>query len=251
MKTIQQRWSGAIALLSLYQTTFAFHLPQQATRVSTELSVVDPNDIASVMSSAHSFPSEVSAILSTALSTAIPAAHGHSNPVFGSPDPYLVAGKSIAPSVKALADMGIAPAKTVGDLLPNAAPEFQHSVAEAVKNGWNILDKSHIHGSGLNHLPGFSDTRGIFGTRMEPFDSPQAFMAEVKWASSYFSVMDKLPFVAFYYALVEFFILRPGVDLYKEEIEDDPEGVLADTVSVGIVRLGAFAVISFFTVVFS
>jgi hypothetical protein len=251
MKTIQQKWPCVILLLSLHESSLAFNSPQARVRRSTELSLVDPNDIASIMSSAHGVPSEVSALLSTALSAAIPAAHGHANPVFGSPDPYLLAGKSIAPSVKALTDMGIVPAKTVGDLLPDAPEGFQHAVAEAVKKGWNILDTSRIHGSGENHLPGFSDTRGIFGTRMVPFDTAQSFAAEVQWANNYFSVMDKLPFVAFYYALVEFFILRPGVDLYKEEIEDAPEGVLADTISVGVVRLGAFAVISFLTVLFS
>jgi len=256
--TIQHRCHGVLVLLSLHQTALGFHSPQPTVRLPTELGlVVDPNEIGSMLTSVPphgSLSSEgISVLLSTTLSTAMPAvaAHGHSQPIFGTPDPYLTAGKSIAPSVKALVDMGITPAKTVGDLLPDASPDFQHSVAEAVKKGWNILDTNHIQGTGQNHLPGFSETRGILGTRMEPIVSPQAFVGKVQWANNYFNIMDKLPFVAFYYALLEFFILRPGVDLYKEEVEDDPEGVLADTISVGVVRLGVFALISLLTVVFS
>ena len=263
MKTIQQSWHGTLVLLSLYyQTAFAFNTPQPTTwrRSSTQEHrlLVDPNDVASIMvSSTHGISTEMSALLTTTLSTAIPLAHGHSNPVFGPPDPYLAAGKSIAPSVQALVDsMGVAlPLKTatVGNLLPDATPEVQQSVAQALKRGWNLLDASRIQGTGQNHLPGFAETRGILGTRMEALavDSPPTFAAEVQWANQFLPVMDRLPFVAFYYALVEFFLLRPGVDLYKEEIEDDPEGVAADTVSVGIVRLGVFAVISFLTVTFS
>ena len=259
MKTIQQGswWHGAVFLLSLSHASFAFYAPRPTTwRPSTTHErglVVDPNDV--VMSATHG----LSALLTTTLSTAIPLAHGHSNPVFGPPDPYLTAGKSIAPSVQALVDttMGIttktATATDVTNLLPNAAPEFQHSVVEAVKRGWNVLDASRIQGTGQNHLPGFAETRGILGTRMEALavDSPPTFAAEVQWTNQLLPVLDRLPFVAFYYALVEFFLLRPGVDLYKEEIEDDPEGVAADTLSVAVVRLGAFALISFMTVTFS
>jgi len=214
---------------------------------------MDPNDIISFLSSSHEHvPSEVSAFLSTTLSTAVPAiAHGHENPLFGPPDPYLAAGKSIAPSAKALMDMGITPAKTVGEMIPDASEGLKQAVATAASKGYNILDGSKITLTGANHLPGFQETRGIFGSRMQPFDTPATFAAEMQWASGYFNVMDKLPFVAFYFALLEFFILRPGVDLYKEDIEEDPEGVMADTISVGIVRVSAFALIAFLTVLFS
>jgi hypothetical protein len=258
MKSIQQQWFAATVFLSLRHTHAAFQTaPSFSVKRATKLQVVagvDPNDIVSFVSSGHDvIPSEVSAFLSTTLSAAVPAvAHGHSNPLFGPPDPYLAAGKSIAPSARALVDMGITTPKSVSEMLsPESSETFQQSVTAAVGKGWKVLDGSKIHGTGVNHLPGFSDTKGIFGTRMIPYEDPETFSAEVKWAAGYFSIMDKLPFVAFYYALAEFFVLRPGVDLYKEEIEDDPEGVLADTVSVAIVRVGAFALITMVTVLFA
>ena len=203
-----------------------------------------------VTSDHANIPSQVSAFLSTTLAVALP--QGHSNPLFGPPDPFLAAGKSIAPSAKALMDLGVfTTPQSVSDMLPEASETLQQSVTAAMAKGWKVLDASKIHGSGVNHLPGFSDTNGIFGTRQVPYDDAKSFTAEVKWAAGYFRILDKLPFVAFYYALAEFFILRPGVDLYKEEIEDDPEGVFADTVSVAMVRMGALAFISFVTVLFA
>lgn len=212
---------------------------------------VDPTDIMSVVSAGHNMPSEITAFLSTTLSTAIPAAHGHANPLFGPPDAYLEAGKSIAPSAKALLDMGITSTKSVNEMLPDSPEAVQQYLNAAMNKGWNVLDASNIKVADVNHLPGFQDTRGIFGTRLAPLESPESFTAEVKWAAGYFNVMNKLPFVAFYYALAEFFLLRPGVDMYKEDIEDDPEGVVADTVSVSIVRLGVFALIAMLTVIFA
>jgi hypothetical protein len=50
------------------------------------------------------------------------------------------------------------------------------------------------------------------------------------------------------YALIEFFLLRPGVDLYQQDIDDEPERVLAETVLVTAVRMGVFAVVATVTV---
>ena len=196
---------------------------------------------------------DVTGILSLSLTPALQPAHGHSNPMFGPPDPYLEAGKSIAPSTRALSDMGITVPTTPAEMIPDASPAFQESVNAAMTKGWKVLDSATIQGAkvGINHLPGFSDTRGILGTRLPPLESPESFAAEVKWAAGYFDVMDKLPLVAMGYVLLEFFILRPGIDLYKEEIEDDPDGALADTISVAIVRLAAFAILSVMTVIFA
>lgn len=250
MRSIQQRWLEATFVLSLCHTYAAFQTPRVSSRrqISVNVAGMDPTDLAHLVSSAHAIPSEVSAFLSTALSLAAPV---HSNPLFGPPDPYLAAGKSIAPSAKALMDMGITSAKTASEIVPDGSEALQKSITVAMDKGWKILDASKIHGTGVNHLPGFADTRGIFGPRLPKYEDPDTFGAEVKWAAGYFNVMDKLPFVAFYYALVEFFILRPGVDLYKEEVENDPDGVWADTLAVSIVRFGALALITLVTVLFS
>jgi hypothetical protein len=208
--------------------------------------MVDPNDIASAATSLSQ--PELPALLSTMLSTALQPAHGHSNPLFGPPDAFLSAGHSIAPSAKTLSKMGITHAKSITEMLPNSSAEFQQQVGAAVTKGWKILDNTDLTGHGGDPLPGFSQSKGgVLPTRTEPVDSLESFALEVKWASGFLNVMDKLPFAAFWYAMVEFFLLRPNVDLYKEDIEADPVGVAAESFSILGVRCVAIAIIAIIT----
>lgn len=250
MESSKKRSIKASCILSLCWTSSAFQTLPIST-VSIRLKAqFEPNGISDFIPTTHDAQSEIVSLLSTALAPAVEPAHGHSNPLFGPPDPYIAAGKSIAPSAKALTNLGVTHANNANEMFPDSSDAFKESMATAASKGWKLMNGADIHLSGVNHLPGFFDTKGIFGSKMVPFESPESFAAEVKWAAGYFDVMDKLPFVAFWYALIEFFILRPGVDLYKEEVEDDPEGVIADTISIGIIRLIAFGLISFSTVVF-
>jgi hypothetical protein len=215
---------------------------------------MDPNEIISAVSSHGSHP-EVPALLSTMLTSALklPEAHGHSNPFFGPPNQYLAAGKSIAPSAKALADMGITHAKAASEMVPDASPAFQESAAAAMNRGWKLLNGANIMNGGVaTHLPGFVETKGVLSPHNPnvPAETLSSFASELKWSSGFFNVMDKLPFAAFWYAMVEFFILRPNVDLYKEDVENDPVGVAADTVSIAGVRFLAIGIISTITLGF-
>lgn len=261
--TMRKTLLGAAVFLSSSRSLAAFQTPdvrvfgQSQLMSKSQLSaVLDPNDVLnSILSMDNGAAAEnsISALLSTSLTPSLPSAHGHSNPMFGPPDPFLEAGKSIAPSAKALSSMGITAPNTPAEMIPDASPALQESVSTAMNKGWKFLDSATLQGAkaGINHLPGFSDTHGILGTRLPPLESSESFAAEVKWAAGYFDVMDKLPLVALGYVLLEFFILRPGIDLYKEDIEDDPEGALADSISVTIVRVAAFAFLSVMTVVFA
>lgn len=254
----QQRWLEGTLLLCLLisQDSLAFQTLKGRplhSRMTELRAVIDPNDIASAaVSSSHITHPEFHTILSTMVTSSIQPAMGHANPLFGPPDPYLAAGKSIAPSAKALVDMGATQAKAATDIIPNASPAFQESVSAAMNKGWKVLDGANIMNGGGSNLPGFSATHGILPTHNIniPAETPATFAAEVAWAAKYFDVMDKLPFAAFWYCMVEFFILRPGIDFYKEDIEADPVGVVSDTVAVAGVRLIAIAIISFLTVVF-
>lgn len=154
-------------------------------------------------------------------------ATGHTQPLWGPPDPYLSAGKSIAPSAQALADMGIAPTD-----LPSA-------------NGF--LDGSAIHAQTL--LPGFSPTRGILPSHVMglPAETPESFAAQVEWSARFLNVIDQIPTIVFAYALVEFFLLRPNLDLYQEEIKEQPTQIMAGTVAVTGVRVGVFFAIAILT----
>jgi hypothetical protein len=258
MMSIQQQpqWSRAILLLCLaFPTSLAFSpvtmkpASQRLLTTSRQRMVVDPHHVVSAVSGP-----ELPALLSTLLSSAIsPVAHGHSNPLFGNPDPILAAGKSIAPSAKAMVDLGITQVKTAADILPAGegptTPDFAQSVQVAMTRGWKVLSEANIMNGGGTHLPGFEETRGILPHHNPnlPVETPETFAASVQWGANFLQVIDKLPYAAFWYALVEFFILRPGIDLYKEDIENDPNGAMMETLTVAGVRMGAFFIIALVT----
>lgn len=184
-------------------------------------------------------------LLSTLYTTTVdhvfqPAAHGHTQPLWGPPDPYLSAGRSIAPPTKALMDMGIVPADG------SAVESLPANVQTAVSKGWHVLNGDNIKSQSL--LPGFSPTRGILPQHSPvPEETPETFAAQVEWAARYMNVVDKLPYAALAYGMVEFFLLRPGIDRYKEDVEDEPARAFIETVKVTGVRLGVFFVIAIVT----
>ena len=185
-------------------------------------------------------------------------AHGHTQPLWGPPDPYLSAGKSIAPSAKSLIDMGIQEASNAITSGAAAAGQQQQGggggalaeeVRAAASNGWKVIDGSGIKAE--NVLPGFAETGGILPRHSAgvPDETPETLAAQVEWSAKFLNVVDRLPYVAFLYATVEFFFLRPNLDLYKEDIEDEPSKAAIETAVVTGVRLIAFAVISLFTLI--
>jgi hypothetical protein len=165
-------------------------------------------------------------------------AHEHTQPLFGPPDPYLTAGKSIAPAAKSLIDMGV----------EKIAPiELSKEVQAEVAKGWKLLDWNSIQTE--SNLPGFRTTRGILPQHNQvPDETPETFAAQVEWAARFLPVIDKLPYAALSYGLIEFFLLRPNLDLYKEDIEDEPERATAETIATTGVRMAVFLVIAVVTV---
>ena len=204
------------------------------------MTVVDPTDLSSLVSD-H----DTVAVLSTMLSTAVAPVKGGG--WFSGPDPLIQAGHSIAPSAKALANMGLQSTSTVNPA--DLDPALQKSLQTAISNGWKIMDGSTIKETGADVLPGFAQVRGVLPGPVAgiPEDSPESFAAQVEYAARFVNVIDKLPYAAFWYALVEFFLIRPNVDLYKEEVQDDPEGVLAESVVVFGVRFVVFCLIGLLT----
>jgi hypothetical protein len=154
---------------------------------------------------------------------------------------------SIRPTPEGLRGLSIVPPSTSAkELLPEASEAVQKKAQAAMDTGMQILDEQKILGGGFSSFAGFEPTRSILAPHIEETvspDSPIKFAARMRGAETILPVIDKLPFVAFYYALVEFFFLRPNVDLYKEEIEDDPIGVTAETISDIAVRVGFLFVI--------
>jgi hypothetical protein len=255
MSIQQPQWSRAILLLCLaFPTSLAFSpvnmKPASQPRLTTsrQQMVVDPHHVALAVSSP-----ELPALLSTMLSTVQVSAHGHSNPLFGPPDAILAAGKSVVPSAKAMVDLGLTQIKTAADILPTAegttTPDFAQSVQVAMTRGWKVLSDANVMNGGGTHLPGFQETRGIlpYHNPNLPVETPETFAASVQWSANFLQVVEKLPYAAFWYAMVEFFILRPGIDLYKDDIDNDPNGAIIETLTVAGIRMGAFFIIALLT----
>lgn len=227
---------------SAFQSAFPSMTASRSVAMKTNL--MDPNSAANAMMENTQFQSLLSTLL-------LQPAQGHSNPLFGPPDPYLAAGKSIPPSAKALEEFGITPAKTAADFAPaDASPEYIQSIQTAMDHGWKITNFDKMKPTGTI-LPGFSETHGILPDHQLDIlpPNPMGFAAQVEWAYNFLPIMNKLPTAVCLYCFVEFFFLRPTIDFYKEEIEADPTGAAIDTAMVFGVRLIAIAIVSTLTAV--
>jgi len=187
------------------------------------------------------FEGLLSTMYATTVDGLLAPAHGHSNPLFGPPDSHLD-GRSIAPSAKALLDMGVQTTTVQQESLPQVAND-------ALSNGWKIKDLTDSTiGANNNVLPGFRQIGGILPQHANvPQGTEEGFVKQVQWSANFLNVIDKIPYAAFSYAFVEFFFLRGGVDWYKEDIEEEGTAVFVEFASVTVVRLVAFTIISIIT----
>eukprot|EP00531_Pseudo-nitzschia_arenysensis_P004785 CAMPEP_0116132304 /NCGR_PEP_ID=MMETSP0329-20121206/9474_1 /TAXON_ID=697910 /ORGANISM="Pseudo-nitzschia arenysensis, Strain B593" /LENGTH=266 /DNA_ID=CAMNT_0003626805 /DNA_START=177 /DNA_END=977 /DNA_ORIENTATION=+ len=152
-------------------------------------------------------------------------------------------------------------AATIQEMLPSAGDAMQAQAQMALDSGYKVLDATKFVHGGAEKLPGFSETQSIVAPHLLPGPSDEAvtmkewpqtiFKARMEYASTMLRAIQKLPYVAFAYALLEFFFLRSDVDIYKEDVEDDPSGVLAETVSDTSVRLAIFFGLAIVTYVIS
>jgi hypothetical protein len=191
--------------------------------------------------------SAISTIYTASANVLLKPASEHTQPFWGTPDPFLSAGKSIAPTVQGLQELGISK-QSAANIVSQAPEGLADKVQSAITKGWKILDSNNALAQ--DGLPGFSPTRSILAGHEIglPAETPETFASQVEWSASFLNVVDKLPYIALAYALIEFFLLRPGVDLYQQDIDDEPERVLAETVLVTAVRMGVFAVVATVTV---
>lgn len=204
--------------------------------------MIDPESVDSAASLLNqgTIESVLSTMYTVTADTLLQPAQGHSQPFWGPPDPYLTAGKSIAPTAQGLVNLGIE--KT-------SLAELPDQVKIAASNGWKILDSASIQAE--KWMPGFSPTGGILSGHNPriPDETPETFAAQVEWSARFLNVVDKLPEAAFMYALVEFFLLRPNIDIYKEDIAEEPGAVFLESVATTGVRLAAFALVAFVTTI--
>jgi len=233
-----------------YANTFD---PFSSSTTTTATAAVQSSSLSSSLSSSSLDSSSLHLSLDRLL---LKPAHEHTNPLFGPPDKYLKAGHSIAPNLKAFQDDGSIITTTPMDQLPTIAQE-------AVKQGYTIVDASHFtsaataaaaagsgSGSSGSILPGFYETKGILPHHVPdiPDETMITFGNQIIGAAKFMNVFEKLPYIAFAYVLIDFFLLRPNIDLYKEDIEDDPTDIFAETLAVTGTRLATFCIIGIVTV---
>jgi hypothetical protein len=239
---------------------------KQQSRINA---LLDPSEIPTMVASlfhhtppveSSNLPSpELSGLLSTMIQFSVPALplpenHLFDPPLHGPSDPFVAAGKSITPSARALSDMGIQKAKSVQDMFPGASEYIQSKAQIILNKGGRLMDGEKILHGGDASFPGFMETKSILAPHaFDEYtrDSPAQFAARASYSSMILPVIDKLPYVAFWYAVVEFFFLRPNLDVYKEDVEDDPVGVASETISDVGVRLGFFFILAMLTLVFT
>jgi len=177
-------------------------------------------------------------------------AHEHVNPLFGPPDPYLQAGRSIAPmNPNAFQDAGLTVPKPLDHVdLPE---DFQKLM---MQNKRAVLDPNSITAFD-DVMPGFkksADAGAVAGNKflsgVTPGDISQATMEEeMKYAIFNMHVIRKLPMAALLYVMTEFFLIKPVADMYADDIEDDRVGVMTDQVSVYGMRAVSVLVITMLT----
>lgn len=229
------------------------------------VAIIDPIDIPVILTTTHHAADQIISqqrTLSDLHFTPLSAILTSSFDFFGTPDPLITAGKSIAPSVHSIAEMGLQKSlstTTIQEMIPSAGEAVQAKAQNAMNNGWKIMEGSKILHGGDASLPGFTETRSLLSPHVFPgpsgesvsttTDPPYMFRARLNYASTMLDVITKLPYVAFSYALIEFLFLRSNVDIYKEDIEDDPVGVFTESVSDIGVRVGILSVLALITFV--
>jgi len=238
--------------------------------------IIDHVDIPAILTTTHQAAAQITSALTSSQHSiahlpisSLPTVLTSSLDLFGAHADILAAGKSIAPSVEAMTKMGATysgtsaggGAASLQQIFPNGGEAFQTRSQEAISYGWNIMDGINIVNGGGASLPGFTETRSILAPHVIPgpgdesittaglVPEPYMFKARLSYVSSLLRVIEQLPYVAFAYALLEFFFLRSDVDIYKEDIEDDPAGVFAESVSDVGVRIGIFSMLAVITFV--
>jgi len=204
--------------------------------------IIDPVDIPAIFTAAqHASDLPISSLSAVLLSTIVaPSAEAIAQ----------LHGAAIATAIPVAKAATTTATATIQEMLPGAGDAIQAQAQQALDGGWKVIDATKFVHGGQASLPGFSETQSIVAPHLLPGPSDESvtmtewpqnmFKARIEYASTMLRAFQKLPYVAFGYVLLEFFFLRSDVDIYKEDVEDDPSGVFAETVSDAGVRAAIF-----------
>ena len=243
---ISRQIAMLFGVMTFITTTVMAFMPMESVaafsmrgkRQVTQQMLVNPQEVVSSVSDHPLFEVFLSTLYNGAV--LLEPAHGHSQPFFGAPDQFLLQGKSILPEPGAF------------DFAELKGPEIQLStkMAEffdyAKSKGGSIIDPREV--IQVNELlPGFTKT-GHFLPELKTYPvSEKGIKLELAQTIGYQRVFNELPRVAAIAAFVDFFLISPGLDAYKEEIDDDPEGAIAGTITEFGVRTAALSIVAALT----
>jgi hypothetical protein len=93
---------------------------------------------------ASKLESTISTIYTTSADVFSGPAHDHTQPFWGTPDPFLSAGKSIAPTVQGMQELGVSK-QAVADVVSQAPEGLGDKEQSALAKGWKVLDFSSYY----------------------------------------------------------------------------------------------------------
>jgi hypothetical protein len=168
-------------------------------------------------------------------------------PLFGPPDPYLLKMQSIAPLPDAFDKTGL----DVPTLIDEASiPDRIRGAFDYARKG-TFVDPTKIIQIDDGASPGFVKT-GTFFPELKAVPTSQEYQLGVLDAEvGKMKVLQKLPIAAFITVLIDFFLVTPGVEVYKEEIEEGGGEIAKESVVAGGFRVAVLALVAGLTLVFS
>ncbi|KAI2494774.1 hypothetical protein MHU86_19725 [Fragilaria crotonensis] len=248
MMFCQKRMSIALAVLLLTPTTCVIAFMSQhafATRRSTvKIMSMEPSHITSSVDQILNHPT-LEALLSTVYSTAVQLqpAHGHEMTLFGPVDPYLLKMQSIVPAPNAGVDLG-APVFEEASI-----PDALRGAIDYARRG-DFVDPTHVlRVDGA--APGFVTPRTFFPP-LQTVPQTQDYQLGVLNAEvGNLRKLQNIPIAAFLTVLVDFFLVTPGMEVFKEEIDENGEQVTRESAIAGTARVAVLAVVAGLTLAFS
>lgn len=245
-----QQGKVPILLLVLTMPTALAFVPAAASSSSQKterMLAVDPLDITSMHDQIADHSPTLDAIMSTLYASAakLQPAHGHEQPLFGSPDPYLSKFQSIVPNANYH--------PTTPTLAQESdIPDKIRGAIDYARRG-DFVDPTTISRVDGAAPPGFDKFNSIWSTAPNrPISQTTDYtLGVLNQEVRNLRALQKIPIAAFLTVVVDFFLVTPGMDIYKEEIDEDGDLVNKEAAVAGAARVAVLAVVAGATLVLS
>jgi hypothetical protein len=246
-----------ISLLMQLTYVVSFNIPRvpvSANRLGSSRGMsLDPLDVSTSINQISSH-STLEAIISTLYTSAIKLqpAHGHTQSLFGPLDPYLLKIQSIAP----ISNAGV---ETLGSPVwdESSVPESLRGAIDYARRG-DFVDPTTVLRVDGAVPPGFTaPPTTIFSPLTNnysglPSSSSLDYQLGVLNAEvGNLRALQKIPLAAFLTVLVDFFLVTPGMDIFKEEIEENGDEINRESAVLGIARVVVLAGVAALTLALS